>query len=130
MHWDIEDKSRHVMKKPHLPLPPHILLPPPADASTSRVQASMPPKKASQASPAVTSPKKRRKRAGGQSAKRVTKTWQEDEWEALAKKLKTKFKLGFTPEEWQARTILSVLAGKDVIFVAGTGYGKSLVFEG
>ncbi|KZS88227.1 hypothetical protein SISNIDRAFT_396218, partial [Sistotremastrum niveocremeum HHB9708] len=41
-----------------------------------------------------------------------------------------RFKLGFEPEEWQARTILSVMGGKDVIFVAGTGYGKSLVFEG
>lgn len=39
-------------------------------------------------------------------------------------------KLEFSLEEWQSETILRVLEGYDSIFVAGTGYGKSVIFEG
>jgi superfamily II DNA helicase RecQ len=34
------------------------------------------------------------------------------------------------PDEWQAHLIQRVLQGYDSIFCAGTGYGKSLIFEG
>ncbi|KZT36482.1 P-loop containing nucleoside triphosphate hydrolase protein [Sistotremastrum suecicum HHB10207 ss-3] len=75
------------------------------------------------------SPDRRRKRAG-QPDKSVTKVWHEKNWSGFAQDLRSRLNLTFDPEEWQARTILSILAGKDVIFAAGTGYGKSLVFEG
>jgi len=50
--------------------------------------------------------------------------------QALHKELKRILKLSFTPEEWQAHLIQRVQQGYDSIFCAGTGYGKSLVFEG
>ncbi|KAE9392473.1 P-loop containing nucleoside triphosphate hydrolase protein, partial [Gymnopus androsaceus JB14] len=34
------------------------------------------------------------------------------------------------PEDWQAHLISCVFGGYDAIFCAGTGYGKSLIFEG
>ena len=40
-----------------------------------------------------------------------------------------KLKLTFTPEEWQACLIQRVKQGHDSIFLAGTGYGKSLVLK-
>jgi len=48
----------------------------------------------------------------------------------LREELKRILKLSFTPEEWQAHLIQRVQQGYDSIFCAGTGYGKSLVFEG
>lgn len=36
----------------------------------------------------------------------------------------------FEPETWQVQLISKVLRGYDSIFCAGTGYGKSLVFQG
>jgi superfamily II RNA helicase len=48
----------------------------------------------------------------------------------IQEELKRKLKLTFTPEEWQACLIQRVKQGYDSIFLAGTGYGKSLVFEG
>ena len=39
-------------------------------------------------------------------------------------------KLSFTPDEWQAHLIQRVQDGYDSIFCAGTGYGKSIIFEG
>jgi len=50
--------------------------------------------------------------------------------QALREELKRILKLSFTPEEWQAHLIQRVQQGYDSIFCAGTGYGKSLVFEG
>jgi superfamily II DNA helicase RecQ len=50
--------------------------------------------------------------------------------EELRKELKRILKLSFTPEEWQAHVIQRVKQGYNSIFLAGTGYGKSLVFEG
>src|SRR5882762_2847126 len=50
--------------------------------------------------------------------------------EELREELKKILKLSFTPEEWQAHIIQQVKQGYDSIFLAGTGYGKSLVFEG
>lgn len=50
--------------------------------------------------------------------------------EQLTKELKEKLKLTFTPEDWQAQVIQKVSQGYDSIICAGTGYGKSLIFEG
>ena len=44
--------------------------------------------------------------------------------------LKRNLKLSFTPDEWQAHLIQRVQDGYDSIFCAGTGYGKSIIFEG
>jgi superfamily II DNA helicase RecQ len=44
--------------------------------------------------------------------------------------LKRILKLSFTPDEWQAHLIQRVQDGYDSIFCAGTGYGKSIIFEG
>jgi len=41
-----------------------------------------------------------------------------------------KLKLSYTPDNWQAHLIQQILQGYDSIFCAGTGYGKSLIFEG
>ncbi|KAJ7187651.1 hypothetical protein GGX14DRAFT_383423 [Mycena pura] len=38
--------------------------------------------------------------------------------------------LTFIPELWQIYLISRILRGFDSVFLAGTGYGKSLVFEG
>ena len=39
-------------------------------------------------------------------------------------------KLSYTPDDWQVHLIRRILQGYDSIFCAGTGYGKSLIFEG
>ena len=38
--------------------------------------------------------------------------------------------LSYTPDDWQVHLIRRILQGYDSIFCAGTGYGKSLIFEG
>ncbi|PPQ76514.1 hypothetical protein CVT24_010875 [Panaeolus cyanescens] len=48
----------------------------------------------------------------------------------IQKRLKSKLSLSYTPSDWQAHLIRRVLQGYDSILCAGTGYGKSLVFEG
>lgn len=48
----------------------------------------------------------------------------------IKEKLIKKLKLNFLPDEWQAELISKVRQGYDSIFLAGTGYGKSLVIEG
>ena len=48
----------------------------------------------------------------------------------IKQKLVEKLKLSFTPEEWQACLISQICQGYNSIFCAGTGYGKSLIFEG
>ncbi|KAI0739880.1 hypothetical protein C8Q80DRAFT_1072426, partial [Daedaleopsis nitida] len=35
---------------------------------------------------------------------------------------------GYSPREWQLRVVLKLLEGHDVIAIAGTGAGKSLIF--
>ncbi|KAG8923320.1 hypothetical protein FRC01_012897 [Tulasnella sp. 417] len=50
--------------------------------------------------------------------------------ETLSAKLKSSLSLDFDPEEWQLTIIQRILQRYDVIFTAGTSYGKSLVFEG
>ncbi|KAJ6453856.1 hypothetical protein DFH09DRAFT_1391360 [Mycena vulgaris] len=40
-----------------------------------------------------------------------------------------KLKLQYVPDDWQIHLIIRILRGYDSIFLAGTGYGKSLVFE-
>jgi ATP-dependent helicase YprA (DUF1998 family) len=53
-----------------------------------------------------------------------------DSVESIKNKLRSKLKLPFEIDEWQAHTIHRIHQGYDVIFVAGTGYGKSLIFQG
>jgi len=48
----------------------------------------------------------------------------------IQEELKRILKLSFTPDEWQAYLIQRVQDGYDSIFCAGTGYGKSIIFEG
>ncbi|KAJ6583320.1 hypothetical protein B0H10DRAFT_2234863 [Mycena sp. CBHHK59/15] len=40
-----------------------------------------------------------------------------------------KLKLYYVPDDWQIYLIIRILRGYDSIFLAGTSYGKSLVFE-
>ncbi|KAJ7112390.1 P-loop containing nucleoside triphosphate hydrolase protein, partial [Mycena crocata] len=40
-----------------------------------------------------------------------------------------KLKLSYIPDDWQIHLIIRILRGYDSIFLAGTGYGKSLIFE-
>lgn len=44
--------------------------------------------------------------------------------------LKKELKITFEPDPWQPQTIQRILQGYDSIVCAGTGYGKSLIFEG
>jgi superfamily II DNA helicase RecQ len=44
--------------------------------------------------------------------------------------LVSKLNLSFTPDDWQVHLISRIRQGYNSVFLAGTGYGKSLVFEG
>jgi superfamily II RNA helicase len=44
--------------------------------------------------------------------------------------LVSKLNLSFMPDDWQVHLISRIRQGYDSVFLAGTGYGKSLVFEG
>jgi ATP-dependent helicase YprA (DUF1998 family) len=48
----------------------------------------------------------------------------------IKEKLVEKLKLTFPPDEWQLHLISRIRQGYDSVFCAGTGYGKSLIFEG
>jgi ATP-dependent helicase YprA (DUF1998 family) len=48
----------------------------------------------------------------------------------IKEKLIEKLKLSFAPDEWQLHLISRIRQGYDSIFCTGTGYGKSLIFEG
>lgn len=50
--------------------------------------------------------------------------------EELKKHLKKRLKLRFMPDDWQCEFIRKILQGYDGMLCAGTGYGKSLIFEG
>lgn len=47
----------------------------------------------------------------------------------IQQRLITSFKLPYIPDDWQLHLIRRILQGYDSIFCAGTGYGKSLIFE-
>ncbi|KAJ7716482.1 P-loop containing nucleoside triphosphate hydrolase protein [Mycena maculata] len=40
-----------------------------------------------------------------------------------------KLGLRYVPDDWQVHLVIRILRGYDSIFLAGTGYGKSLIFE-
>ncbi|KAF8816642.1 P-loop containing nucleoside triphosphate hydrolase protein [Phlegmacium glaucopus] len=42
----------------------------------------------------------------------------------------SRLSLSYIPDDWQIHLIRRILQGYDSIFCAGTGYGKSLIFEG
>ncbi|KAF8599340.1 P-loop containing nucleoside triphosphate hydrolase protein, partial [Ceratobasidium sp. AG-I] len=48
----------------------------------------------------------------------------------ISNRLVKNLKLSFTPAPWQSHLIQHIIQGYDSIFLAGTGYGKSLIFEG
>lgn len=48
----------------------------------------------------------------------------------IKEKLIKRLKLAFEPDQWQVEIISRIRQGYDSIFTAGTGYGKSLIFEG
>ncbi|KAG5643998.1 hypothetical protein DXG03_009288, partial [Asterophora parasitica] len=60
-----------------------------------------------------------------QGVKPVTKTDSETSAELISK-----LNLQFAPDAWQVQLISRITRGYDSIFVAGTGYGKSLIFQG
>ena len=49
---------------------------------------------------------------------------------SISQRLVTILKLKYVPDDWQVHLIHRILQGYDSIFCAGTGYGKSLIFEG
>lgn len=49
---------------------------------------------------------------------------------ALSALIRERLDLDFDPEERQTTLIQRIKQGFDSIFVAGTGYGKSLIFQG
>ena len=48
----------------------------------------------------------------------------------ISKAVKKALKLNFDIDPWQAHFIRRVKQGYDAIVIAGTGYGKSVLFEG
>jgi hypothetical protein len=49
---------------------------------------------------------------------------------SIRSRLISQLSLSYTPDDWQIHLIRRILQGYDSIFCAGTGYGKSLIFEG
>jgi len=50
--------------------------------------------------------------------------------DSIRTRLTAELSLSYTPDDWQVHLIRRILQGYDSIFSAGTGYGKSLIFEG
>ena len=49
---------------------------------------------------------------------------------SISRRLISILRLKYVPDDWQVHLIHRILQGYDSIFCAGTGYGKSLIFEG
>jgi len=49
--------------------------------------------------------------------------------QSIQQRLITSFNLPYTQDDWQVHLIRRILQGYDSVFCAGTGYGKSLIFE-
>jgi len=49
---------------------------------------------------------------------------------SISRRLVSTLNLRYVPDDWQVNLIHRILQGYDSIFCAGTGYGKSLGFEG
>ena len=49
---------------------------------------------------------------------------------SISRRLVSSLKLKYIPDDWQVHLIHRILQGYNSIFCAGTGYGKSLIFEG
>lgn len=93
-------------------------------------QAPSPPQTPATTDPLQQSPRKRRppvaSRLPGINTELPSKLSIAD----IKTELQSRLKLKYTPDDWQAHLILRLLQGYDSILVAGTGYGKSLIFEG
>ncbi|KII84369.1 hypothetical protein PLICRDRAFT_118086, partial [Plicaturopsis crispa FD-325 SS-3] len=50
--------------------------------------------------------------------------------EKTSAQLVSKLQLDYIPDSWQVALVMRILQGYDSIFCAGTGYGKSLIFQG
>ena len=50
--------------------------------------------------------------------------------DSICARLIAELSLLYTPDDWQVHLIWRIFQGYDSIFCMGTGYGKSLVFEG
>lgn len=48
---------------------------------------------------------------------------------SIWQRLINSFNLSYMPDDWQVHLIRRILQGYDSIFCAGTGYGKTLIFE-
>jgi superfamily II DNA or RNA helicase len=48
----------------------------------------------------------------------------------ISNQIKQKLQLSFDLEDWQSEIIKRIIQRYDCIFIAGTGYGKSIIFEG
>lgn len=49
---------------------------------------------------------------------------------SIKTRLQATLGLSYTPDDWQAYLVHRLFQGYDSILCAGTGYGKSLIFEG
>ena len=49
---------------------------------------------------------------------------------SISRRLASTLNLQYVLDDWQVHLIHRILQGYDSIFCAGTGYGKSLIFEG
>lgn len=50
--------------------------------------------------------------------------------QSIQKKLEAALGIQYTPDQWQLAALQNIVEGYDSIVLAGTGYGKSLLFEG
>jgi hypothetical protein len=74
-------------------------------------------------------PRKRKENANQRLRGIKTKMPENLSLDAIRTRFKSVLKLSYTPDDWQVHLIRRILQGYDSIFSAGTGYGKSLIFE-
>ncbi|KAJ7572575.1 P-loop containing nucleoside triphosphate hydrolase protein, partial [Mycena floridula] len=49
---------------------------------------------------------------------------------SIRQRLTKEFQLSYEPDDWQCHLLQKILQRYDSVFCAGTGYGKSIIFEG
>ncbi|KII95860.1 hypothetical protein PLICRDRAFT_170459 [Plicaturopsis crispa FD-325 SS-3] len=104
---------------------------PPRTPGTPRRIQRTPPRQQTAPSAAPSTPRRHKAPpAPNRSRGLVTLPAHLSTYEKVEQKLVSSLKLSFLPDKWQVELIMRVLQGYDCIFCAGTGYGKSLVFQG